>query len=72
MARKFNQLTGFEKAALIEALKAQPNMQHFLNVLIVRFKLDENKPGSITKNMLAKNMVELVLPMLNPEERNNG
>jgi len=69
MKRKFNQFTGIEKAALIEQLKSQPNMQHFLNVLIVRFQLDENKPGGITKAMLANNMVNVVLPMLNPEER---
>lgn len=67
--RKFTQLTGIEKAGLIEQLKAQPNMQHFLNHLCVRFDLNNCKPGTITKHMLATQMVNTVLPMLNPEEK---
>ena len=69
MKRKFINLTPIEKAGLIEQLKAQPNMQHFLNHLSVRFDLENCKPGSITRHILATQMVNTVLPMINPTEK---
>lgn len=68
--RKFNSLTAFEKAHLKEQLSHTTNIEEMLNVLIKRFDLKGCQPGIITKNILASNLVSVVLPMLNPSEKN--
>lgn len=69
MQRKFNQLTSAEKAALIDTLEKTDNIHALLSVLINRFDLQQCKPGGITKALLARNLVNTVLPMLNPFEK---
>ena len=69
MKRKFTQITPIEKKKLIEDLNETNNMSEFLNLLMHRFNLTECKPGIITKNILSSQMVNTVLPMINPHER---
>ena len=64
--KKFNQLTGIEKASLIDQLNNTDNMQDFLFLLAAKFDMKNCKPGSITKKMLSSQMVNTVLPMINP------
>jgi hypothetical protein len=66
MKRKFNQLTGTERAQIIEALNGAQNMQQFLSYLAVVFDLENCTPGTITKKTISSAMVNTVLPMINP------
>ena len=65
-AMRFNDLTRTQKDDLIDDLNETANMEEFLSVLMSSFKLDECKPGSITKGMLSQQMIRIVLPMINP------
>jgi len=67
MKRKFNQLTPTEKAQIIESLNKTKNMREFLMYLAVVFDLENNQPGISTKAILSNSMVNVVLPMINPE-----
>lgn len=67
MKRKFNQLTSIEKAQIIESLNKTKNMREFLMYLNVVFDLENNHPGTTTKAILSNSMVNVVLPMINPE-----
>jgi hypothetical protein len=67
---KFNDMTREQKDNVIEDLNLTNNMADFLNVLNEHFKLNECKPGSITKGMLSQQMCRIVLPMINPLVRN--
>lgn len=69
MKRKYNQLTGFEKEKLKEDLNSAPNIEMFLSILMSRFDLRNCKPGLITHRTLSSQMVNTVLPMLNPHEK---
>jgi hypothetical protein len=42
-------------------------MKQFLVYLNVVFDMEQCTPGTITKNILAQQMVNTVLPMINPE-----
>ena len=64
--RKFNTFTSQEKQVLIEKLAKSENMEVFLNTLTYEFDMKNCAPGSITKNILATNMVNIVLAMINP------
>lgn len=65
--RKFSHLTPSEKQQIIEALKQTKNMREFLVYLNVVFDMERCTPGTITKNILAQQMVNTVLSMINPE-----
>lgn len=67
MKRKFNQLTPTEKAQIIESLNKTKNMREFLMYLAIVFDLENNQPGISTKAILSNSMVNVVLPMINPE-----
>jgi len=67
MKRKFNQLTSTEKAQIIESLNKTKNMREFLMYLAIVFDLENNQPGISTKAILSNSMVNVVLPMINPE-----
>lgn len=45
------------------------NMEDFLLILIDSFELKKNIAGSITKSMISSQMINVVLPMLNPYEK---
>lgn len=67
-ARKtFKDLTKDQKYNLIQTLETAANTADFLNILINSFDLENNKPGMITKKILADRMVNLVMPMINPD-----
>ena len=71
-ARKtFKDCTKDEKYKLIQALECTENTAEFLQLLIHCFDLENNKPGMITKKILADRMVNLVLPMINPNLKEN-
>ena len=57
------------KAALLDKLKQADNINELLNILINKFDLKNCKPGTITKTLLANNLVSMILPMLNPYEK---
>ena len=67
-ARKtFKDLTKDQKYNLIQTLETASNTAEFLKILINNFDLENNKPGMITKKILADRMVNLVMPMINPD-----
>ena len=67
--REFSTYTGIERAKLIEDLNSTDNIEQFLQILLNRFDMKNCKPGMITRKILASNMVNTVLPMLNPNEK---
>lgn len=69
MPRKFNTFTNFEKEQLIEELNKSKNIHEFLLLLLSEFDMEKSSPGVITKNILSSNMVKIVLPMINPEQK---
>lgn len=69
MPRKFNTFTSFEKEQLIEELNKSKNIHEFLLILLTEFDMQGASPGVITKNILSSNMVKIVLPMINPEQK---
>ena len=64
--RTFNDLTASEKAELIEALERTASMQQFWNIINDRFQLVTCIPATMTKKIVSKSIVNMVLPMLNP------
>lgn len=64
--RKFTDLTASEKGVLIEALAATNNMSEFLQVLERNFELKTCIPNNVTKQIIARGMVNMILPMINP------
>ena len=64
--RKFNELTRDEKESLTIELEESANTLEFLNIIINHFDLANNQPGTITKGMLSRSMINTVLPLLNP------
>lgn len=64
--RKFNDLSQAEKNELIEVLTATNDMQQFWNVINNRFQLQTCIPNTVTKKIVSRSIVTLVLPMLNP------
>jgi hypothetical protein len=64
--RKFTDLTASEKSALIETLAASQNMSDFLQVLERNFELNTCIPNNVTKQIIARGMVNMILPMINP------
>lgn len=67
--RKFNQLSSSEKLRIKQMLLESENMEDFLLILIDSFELKNNVAGSITKSMISSQMINVVLPMLNPYEK---
>ena len=65
--KKFKDLTKNEKAQLITNLEETANMHDFLNELTLYFDLKNCQPGSLTKAMLANQMVNIVMPLINPD-----
>jgi hypothetical protein len=66
--RKFNQFSQTEKLRIKQMLIDSKNMEDFLSILITEFDMANNVAGSITKNMISSQMINVVLPMLNPYE----
>lgn len=64
--RKFNDLTKYEKEQLIQELVDTPNMSDFWHIVNNRFNLQSCIPGGVTKKIVSRSIVNLVLPMLNP------
>jgi len=64
--RKFNDLTSSEKEELIEVLVNTPDMAQFWHVINNRFQLQTCIPGGVTKKIVSRSIVTMVLPMLNP------
>lgn len=67
MKRKFTQLTPSEKASIKEQLNKSKNMREFLMYLSIVFDLENCTPGPTTKAVISNSMVNVVLPMINPE-----
>lgn len=65
--KKFKDLTKNEKLQLISNLEDTANMHDFLNELTLYFDLKNCQPGSLTKAMLANQMVNIVMPLINPD-----
>lgn len=65
--KKFKDLTKNEKLQLITNLEETANMHDFLNELTLYFDLKNCQPGSLTKAMLANQMVNIVMPLINPD-----
>jgi len=63
---KFSQLTGSQKQAYIEQLNAAADMHEFLMILTRNFDMANCRPGSITKKILSQQMINTVMPMINP------
>ena len=70
--RKFNELTRDEKVRLTIELEESANTLEFLNIIINHFDLKNNQPGTITKGMLSRSMINTVLPLLNPVINEKG
>lgn len=65
--KKFKDLTKDQKQQLITNLEKTANMHDFLNELCLYFDLKNCQPGSITKAILANQMVNIVMPIINPD-----
>jgi len=64
---KFNKATGSQRQYYIEELKQTKNMEEFMLILCTRFDMKNANPGTITKSILASQMINTVMPMINPE-----
>lgn len=69
---KFSELTQTEKNILLRQLESTNNSLDFLNLIIDKFDLESNQPGTITKGMLSRSMICTVLPLLNPTVNEKG
>tara|TARA_R110000868_G_C10964734_1_gene768993 strand:- start:7097 stop:7312 length:216 start_codon:yes stop_codon:yes gene_type:complete len=67
--KTFKDLTKEQKKQLIVNLEESANMVDFLNELNLFFELETCQPGPITKALLANQMVNLVMPIINPNVR---
>jgi hypothetical protein len=66
---KFNDLSKEQKEYLRKKLLATDNINDFLKVLQNDFDLVNCRSGSIVKQILANNIVNVVLPMINPTKK---
>lgn len=66
---KFNDLSKEQKEYLRKKLLATDNINDFLKVLQNDFDLVNCRNGSIVKQILANNIVNVVLPMINPTKK---
>lgn len=64
---KFSNLTPAEKKSIEANLNNAKNMREFLAYLNLVFDLENCTPGSTTKKVISASMVNVVLPMINPE-----
>ena len=63
---KYNDLSKEQKEYLRKKLLNTQNIDDFLKVLHNDFDLVNCVPGNIVKQILANNIVKVVLPMINP------
>lgn len=63
---KYNDLSKEQKEYLRKKLLNTENIDDFLKVLQNDFDLVNCKSGNIVKQILANNIVKVVLPMINP------
>lgn len=63
---KYNDLTKEQKEYLRKKLLDTNNIADFLKVLDNDFDLVNCKSGNIVKQILANNIVNVVMPMINP------
>jgi len=66
---KFNDLSKEQKEYLRKKLLDTDNINDFLKVLQNDFDLVNCRSGSIVKQILANNIVNVVLPMINPTKK---
>jgi hypothetical protein len=66
---KYNDLSKEQKEYLRKKLLATDNINDFLKVLQNDFDLVNCRSGSIVKQILANNIVNVVLPMINPTKK---
>lgn len=66
---KYSQLSPEQKKQLQQRLAASPNVATTLHILNKEFDLDNCKPGTIVRGELARQLVQKVLPYLNPDTR---
>jgi hypothetical protein len=64
---KFTKLSGAQRQTYIDELKQTKNMEEFMIILCTRFDMKNANPGTITKSILASQMINTVMPMINPE-----
>lgn len=62
----FNDLTKDQKKQIITNLEETANMAEFLNELNVYFDLENCQPKSLTKALISSQIINLVMPMINP------
>jgi len=65
--KKFNDLSKLERQKHIAELENTLNMYQFLMYLNDNFAMSQTNPGVITKRILCDKMINLVMPMINPE-----
>lgn len=66
LQRQFKDLTKADKQKLISVLNNAENMSVFLKHILENFDLENCKPAGLTKAVISERMVNLVLPMINP------
>ena len=64
---KYNQLTPAQRQTIKEQLNKAENMHDFLMYLSIVFDMKECRPGITTKQILSNSMINVVLPMINPD-----
>jgi hypothetical protein len=64
--KMFNDLTKDQKKQIIVNLEETANMAEFLNELNVYFDLVNCQPKSLTKALISSQIINLVMPMINP------
>jgi len=64
--KTFNDLTKDQKKQIIVNLEETANMAEFLNELNVYFDLENCQPKSLTKALISSQIINLVMPMINP------
>lgn len=64
--RTFNDLTKDQKKQIITNLEETANMAEFLNELNIYFDLENCQPKSLTKALISSQIINLVMPMINP------
>lgn len=66
---KYNDLSKEQKEYLRKKLLATDNINDFLKVLQNDFDLVNCRSGNIVKQILANNIVNVVMPMINPTKK---
>ena len=66
---KYNDLSKEQKEYLRKKLLNTDNINDFLKVLQNDFDLVNCRSGNIVKQILANNIVNVVLPMINPTKK---